>query len=213
MNMKNRIKVLMGLALSGAFAAQASSLSGFGDPITNPALIGGTVVNFDAGPAGVFPSVTYGAFTLTGVDAPLTIGSDYIGSFNSRGVYSAYNDFDYIPTSWRFDFATPVDAFGFNWGAADNTWTLNAYSPGGTLLETFSVPAVYGSNAGDYFGIATSGIGYALLSDTGDHVGIGDYVFIDNVTFRGTSVPDAGATTMLLGLSLFSLSILRRKSL
>lgn len=206
------IALLTTLAVS-AVATQAAPISGLGDPNTHPSLAGGTVVDFDTAASGLFGAQSYGALTITGVDAPFTIGSDFIGSFNTRGVKSLYNDFDFIPMQLRFDFSSPVDAFGFNWGAADNSWTLQAYSSGGAFLELVLLPPVFGSNAGEYVGLAAAGISYAILTDTKDNIPAGDYIFIDNFTYVGDDpiVPDAGASLALLGLGLSGLVALRRK--
>jgi hypothetical protein len=204
-NLLTKTAITSGIVLSSislsAVNANAVGISGLGDPITNPALTGGTVIDFDAGPTGVFSNITFGNVTFTGVDAPLTIGSDYIGSYNTRGVNSMYNDFDYIPSQFRFDFATPVNAFGFNWGASDNDWLLSAFDSGGGLIETLTVPKVFSSNAGEYFGIAASGIAFATLVDQKDRIAEGDYVFIDNFTYvkQQVSVPEPSS---VLGLGL-----------
>ena len=105
------------------------------------------MVDFDGGPTGLFASVAFGGVTFTGTGAPVTVGSDFNGIYNTSGVNSMYNDFDYLPDAFRFDFASPVGAFGFNWGAADNLWTLSAFDWGGLLIESTTIPAVFGSNA------------------------------------------------------------------
>lgn len=204
-----KLALITTLAAS-AVATQAALISGFGDPVTHPSLAGGTVVDFDTSPTGLFHSQSYGALSINGEDGPFTIGSDFNGSFNTRGGQSLYNDFDFVPSILRFNFTSPVDAFGFNWGAADNTWTLEAYSAGGAVLDTQAITPVFGSNAGEYFGMAAAGISYAILWNTAG----GDYIFIDNFTFIGDEpqVPDAGSSLALLGFGLAGLAALRRKN-
>jgi hypothetical protein len=202
-----------GLLFNSVQSASASSISGLGDPITNSLLTGGTVQDFDASPQGNFSSITLNNVTYIGVDAPLTIGSDFIGQYNNQGVNSIYNGFDYIPSQFQFDFATSVDAFAFNWGASDNTWLLSAFGSGGELIETLIVPQVFASNAGEYFGIAASGITSATLVDLKDRIPEGDYVFIDNFTTKSVStVPEPTFTLSLLALgTLGAGSTLKRK--
>lgn len=195
--------LLLGLCIlvwATSAVASADTLSGLGNPNTNPSLAGGTVINFDSGPTGLFNAITFGNTTFTGIGAPVNIGPDFNGSFNTRGVNSMFNGFDFVPASFRFDFANPVSAFGFNWGAADNTWVMNAYNSAGVLLETFAVPGTFSSNAGEYFGIAADGIKYATITDQKNKFAEGDYVFIDNFTSVEGGGPefDVGSAFMML---------------
>ena len=199
-------KYLALIALTAA-AVQAAPITGNGDPLTNAALIGGTQEGFDTAASGLYSSFTSGIFTLTGVGAQFTIGTNYNGQYNTTGGKSAFNDFDFAPDAFRFDFAGGVSAFAFNWGAADYTWTLQTYNSSNTLLESINIAPTQASNAGQYFG-ATGNIAYATLTNNAP----GDYVFIDRVTWQGSSsVPDSGATLSLLGLSLVGFAFLRRR--
>lgn len=198
--------------LAGATGAQATAISGVGEPISEPTLAGGTIIDFDSGPVGSFNTQTFGNVTFTGVDAPFTIGLDFNGQFNTEGGLSLFNDFDFIPRQFRFDFATAVDAFAFNWGAADFTWLLSAFDSGNNLIESFVVPPTFGSNSGEYFGIAASGIAFATLETLS-----GDYVFIDDFTYQAGSIIDVPepATLALFGGGLVFLALLlhRRRRL
>lgn len=179
-------KLSIGIALAVlAVSAQAATFSGTGSPDSDPALTGGTVETFDAGPAQDYASLTLGNVTYIGTTGDFTLGNDFIGSYNTTGVYSIYNGGDFIPNAFRFDFAAPVGAFGFNWGAADNNWLLSAYDSSDNLLETYLVPPTGPSNAGDYFGIQAPNIAYATLVEQGG----GDYVFIDNFTYANAGAP------------------------
>jgi hypothetical protein len=165
----------------------AATITGTGDPVTNPFLTGGTMETFDSGPAGESATVALGNVTYQGINGTFTIGNTYIGEYNTRGVYSIYNGGDGIPANFRFDFATPVQAFGFNWGAADVTWLLSAYDSNDVLLESFEVTPTAASNAGEYFGIAALNIAYATL--VSQDVEASDWVFIDNFTTAGDAIP------------------------
>lgn len=221
-----RKSLIAGLAVAASIAfvssAGAATLSGFGDPLSDPALTGGTQEGFDTTAAGLYNSITIGAVTYSGIGAPLTIGTQYNGMYNTSGGQSLYNDTDLLPAQFRFDFSSTVTAFGFNWGAADNTWLLQAFDAAGNLLDSLALLATGNSNKGDFFGLSTgSAIAYVLLTDQkGNSPPTGDWVFIDNFTTDGQSigqsavVPLPGAAILLLsGLGLLGgLSLRRRRT-
>lgn len=205
--MINLKHVLAASLILAAVQASASAITGNGSPITAAQLAGGTVIDFDGTTSGDYSSLSTGGVTFKGVDAPFTIGTDYNGNYNTNGGKSLYNGFDNTPRSLRFDFSSTVSAFGFNWGAADYAWTLNAYSSGGSLLESLTVNPTYASNNKEFFGIATAGISYATLATNS-----GDYIFLDNFTYASggnTSVPEP-SSILLFGLGLFGLAAARR---
>ncbi len=170
--------------LASQVQVQATPIVGLGNPLSDPTLTGGTQEGFDTTAPGLYPSITIGLVKYTGVGAPLTIGPDYNGSFNTSGGQSIFNDFDNLPTAFRFDFAMPISAFAFNWGASDSGWVLQAFDSGNNLLDSLMVPPVNGSNSGEYYGLSAPGISYAVITNAG----AGDYVFIDRFT---TDVPAA----------------------
>lgn len=205
-------------SISIASTANAVPISGLGDPLSNPALTGGTQEGFDSTAAGLYNSITIGNVTYSGVGAPLNIGADFNGGFNTTGGQSLFTGFDLDPDQIRFDFSSVVTAFGFNWGAADNTWLLEAFDAGGNLIESTLIGGTFFSNAGEFFGLSTgTAIAYALLTDQKDNPNSqdGDYVFIDRFTTNGGSkvVPLPAALPMLLaGLGGLGLLSFRRKS-
>lgn len=199
--------ILASLALAASMSiastANAVPISGIGDPLSDGALAGGTQEGFDSTPAGQYNAITIGNVTYSGIGAPLDIGPDFNGSFNTTGGQSLFTGFDLDPDQIRFDFSSVVTAFGFNWGAADNTWLLEAFDAGGNLIESTTLLATFGSNAGEFFGLSTgTAIAYALLTDQKDNPSSvdGDYVFIDRFTTNGDTkvVPLPGAALLLL---------------
>lgn len=204
--MRNTLLATALLACSSL--AQAALISGNGAPDSHAALSGGTVIDFDDQAAADYIALTIADVTFSSVDSPFTIGTDYNGQFNTGGGQSLLNGFDYVPLAFRFDFATTVSAFGFNWGAADFNWTLAAYDSADNLLDSQVIAPTYSSNAQEFFGIAAAGIAYATLM-----TGSGDYVFIDNFTYSssgGVDVP-APASALLALFALAGLAGLRRQ--
>ena len=203
---------LAGVAALFCSVATATPISGFGLPTSSPYLTGGVVQTFDSTPFGTYGSLTLGNVTYS-ANSGFQLDGAYINFFNNYGVASIYNGpygaSENNSDLWRFNFGTTVSAFAFNWGASDFTWTLKAYSAGNSLLGSLVISPTYGSNAGEYFGVAAAGIQYATLSTTGP----GDWTFVDNFTTPGgqTQVPDSGSTLVLLGTALLAVGGLRRK--
>lgn len=201
------------LFVQGVWAAPITGTGG--DPLTDPALSGGVQNGFETGPAlGSYSSFSDGFVTYSGVGGNIRVDSQYAGQYNGRDAFYLQNDAG-LTNGWRFDFANPVSAFAFNWGAASSTWILTAFDSSDSILETLNLPAYGGSNAGEFLGISASGISYATL--TGSVVG--DHVFVDNFTYRSSasvsSVPEldanAAALPVALGLTILALASDRRR--
>eukprot|EP01036_Dinobryon_divergens_P060687 gene60687-80928_t len=141
-----------------ATSASAGYLFGTGDAQNAGAVAGGTVVDFESVPFGISSSFTVGDLTLTGLGGDFTLRVDgtYAGDYNGRD--TRYIDNNAGATHQIvFDFANAVGAFAFNWGAADEIWSLDVYA-GATLIDTVLVDPTFGSNAGDYVGYSAAGI-------------------------------------------------------
>jgi hypothetical protein len=202
-------------ALALTAYTQAGEISGFGNPLTDPSLTGGVQQTFDSLGAGTYSSLTAGNVTYGGIGGDYTLGSDYIGRYNTTGTQSIYNPYGASGLyGYSFTFGTTVDAFGFNIGAQDDYWVLSDYtSNGGTLLESVVVAPDGASNSGNYVGLVDSGIGYVTYVDQGESSG--DWIFIDNFTTSGSgnSVPDGASTLALLGSGLTAIGLLKRRLL
>ncbi len=197
------------ITASGSFGA---TISGFGDPLTNSDLIAGNQQTFDSVRSGDYHSITLDDVKYSGIGGKLTIGASYNGQYNTTGRKSVYNGFDLRPDQFRFDFLTQVNAFGFNFGASNNNWSLKAFSATGSLLETLIIAPTLGSNAGNYYGISSlTPIAYALLTDANNRY-CGDFVFFDRFTTKMNSndVPIPAALPMLLS-AVGGLAVMRRR--
>ncbi len=151
----SKLIAIAALFFSAAAQASPSLITNSGDS----SLTGATVYDFSADANQSFTSHTFGgAFTTSSSSGSLFIENTYSGQYASTGQYLA-SQFSVGP--FTISFASGVSAFGFNWGAADYAWTLNAYSSGGSLLESLTVNPTYASNSKEFFGIATAGISYA----------------------------------------------------
>ncbi len=201
----DKLSVLVLALIAGqAFASPIAGTSGS----AAPAIAGRTgVVTFDSDARGTYSTLTSGGVTVSGVGGTFRVANDYAGQYNGRG--TNYIDNNQGATSTlRFDFASLVDAFAFNWGASDVAWTLNAFDAAGTLLESLVTPTTGGSNAGDYVGLADVGIRYATL--TSSEASARDWVFVDNLAVSAAAVPEP-ASFALLGPGLVGLVALRRR--
>jgi hypothetical protein len=212
--MRNTMSALgLGAALLLGGTALAAPLTGTGG--APGAIVGGTVETFTGAPAGTMASFTLSGITYTAIGpSNLTVDASFSGSYNTTG-QSIYNSRD--PGSFTIlevVFAGPVSAFAFNWGASDETWLLSAFDSSSTLIETLVMGPTGSSNAGDYFGIAASGIaGFTVEQVTCVNDCPIDFVFFDDLTYSrvpvvGVPVP---AALSLFGLGLLGIAALRRR--
>ncbi|MEO8937458.1 MAG: PEP-CTERM sorting domain-containing protein [Burkholderiaceae bacterium] len=198
--------VALALLAGNAVATPVSGTDGMG----TPTIAGQTgIVNFDSTALATRSSLTSGAVTISGIGGSIRVANDYPGQYNGRG--AAYLDNDQGDTNgFRFDFASIVNAFAFNFGASDNVWTLTAFDASGHVLESVRAPITNGSNAGDYIGLADAGIKYATLTTSSS-----DWVFVDNFVYaaplvRASAVPEPGSIA-LIGLGIAGVVAMRRR--
>jgi len=146
-------------------------LSGQGVPSDHASLAGGTVIDFEAQTAGdAAVSFDYVGMAMTGNNM-LRITDAFNGSHNTTGNSLALTSIDRTQEI-VFDFNTPVDAFGFNFGGTNETWHLVAYGAGDAVLEELDLPVIDPTNDGDWRGIAAEGISDHAVSshDAGDGI-------------------------------------------
>jgi hypothetical protein len=188
-------------------SCQAALLSGFGGAPSAPQLVVGTTIDFDAGPTGSFLAITFANVKFIGVDGPFLIGALYAGQYNTtnNSIESSFSAPFLLPSVYEFKFTTPVTAFAFNFGAADNQWRIDAYDSGNALIETHFFTQNPNSNAGDYFGIAAPDIARATITDMLDNYPNGDEVFIDEFRYTFEPVPEP-SSHFLAALALISLA-------
>lgn len=194
--LRQKLGLLIGAAALGA-SLQAQTLI---SSITDPRLSGATQIDFESVTPGHYAPLIVSTVTF---GPSITVDSSFSGQYNNPG-QSINNDAGNT-LNLSFDFAAPVSAFGFNFGASDDVWTLSAFDSSNHLLATAQIGPTHASNAGEFYGLAvdTPQIAKATLT-----LGSFDYIFIDN--FRFVAVPEPG-TAVLLASGILGLACWRRR--
>lgn len=191
--------------------ATAIPIAGFGSPSSHPALAGGSIIDFESNAPGDFAvTFTYPDVAIVGNNI-LRITDSFDGLFNMSGNSVALTSNDRTQEI-TFNFSSPVDAFGFNFGGTDIEWRLVAYSTSSAILGDITISPFGNSNSGEWFGISAPEIASAILYNTAFNVsgntGTTDYVVLDNLTYiKAVSEP---GTFMLLSLGLAGFGLHRR---
>ena len=197
------------LAIALAVLATASAHAYDINSAANPALAGGSVIDFESAAAGSYSSLTVGGVSFTtGAGTSLYVNTNYAGNYNTVGKSLANTYSGDAFGLLTLTFSAPTKAFGFNWGAADTVWTLSAYDASNNLLGSRSLDATRASNAGEFFGLGfASDIAYATIAGNRS-----DYVFVDNLTLAA-AVPEPSAYgLMAIGLAGLGFAARRRKT-
>ena len=185
--------LLLGAAAAALAAAPASaaSFAGTGLPQDDAVFAGGFATASFTAANQSFASYTENGITISSG----RIDKGYANNYNSFGSYYDNNAGEIGAIT--FSFASAVDAFAFNWGAADNDWNVELFA-GATSLASYVLSPTFSSNAKGYFGFTGSGITSAVLTNTTDY----DYVFVDNLTIATgdltAAVPEPSTWAMLL---------------
>lgn len=171
------------------------------------ALTNASLINFDSAAFGNFTSRDFGGVTVaSSTSNGLAIDSTYSGAYAATGRY--LTNFGNGGTL-TFSFTNAVSAFGFNWGAADQPWTMQVFDIHNVLLTTLNIAAQSGSYAGF---IGADGNGSAIGSVKLTTAGFQDYVLIDNVRLAAANVPEPGSLALAgLGLAVAIGASRRRK--
>jgi len=157
---------------------------------TNDAVLNGVgLTDFDSIGIGNYTTLLLAGVTVTAPGNIVRIQNTYAGSYNTTGNYLDNNAGAAGIIVFAFD--SPQSVFGFNYGALDDTWTLNAYDSVSNLLYSANAPANGGSNNGEFIGIysAIGNIAYATFTDNGS----GDYILLDNLRYATVSAPEPSA--------------------
>ena len=174
----------------------------------DPALAGAWVDDMSTWPPGEWVAAIYvGHYSAEAQDNHSRFDSTYAGDYNMTGQYldnGTYGNKGF--SALKLTFYGGASAFGFHWGASDNTWSLTAYDAGNNVIEAHNLPITKSSNAGEFYGLAACNIAYAILANAGGY----DWVMIDDLHIATGVVPVPGAV-WLLGSGLVGLLGIGRK--
>lgn len=205
--MRNIQLITIVTCVAAAGVANATIVHTTTTPAGAVALTGSTVVDFESFAATEYGAITSNGLTITPDSGHQFIDGAYAGSYNNFGANSLHNC--YCGDSFgalTFDFAAPVANFGFFFGASDQSWTLSTFAAGGTLIDSLAIGPTHGSNAGDFYYTTGGAIKSATLVG-----GAGDYIFIDNISFGGGTVPEPASWAMMIaGFGLVGAAMRRR---
>jgi len=208
------IHVLALFAVLGlGVVVNAGSMSGTGYSFDAPQLAGATVQSFDSVAVGVYMTGVFANVTISSsTNMPYRISTDYAGNYNNPAIALENGTYDSgFTTNVLFQFANPVCAFAFNWGASDNAASLTVYSDaaGTNAIESMALPIASSSNNGEWYGLYDPSINSARIFFTVLPNNDGDWCFVDNLHYVGSVIPTPAAGWA--GVALLSVMGLRRR--
>lgn len=208
----NRSSFAFAAFAAGLFAGEASAT--IITSAADPALAGGTVVDFSSATQGSAPSFTVDGVTFSALpgDGSLTIGS--LGSYGGVGNDLQTQDLNGSATpGFSITLPEPVSAFGMVWGAANPNWTVSAYDSSDALIESVTfVGGDHGASYEEFYGIAASGIAsVVLIAGSYDWIVVDDFTYVAGGGSEAAVPVPAAAPLALMGFAaLFGLARSRR---
>jgi hypothetical protein len=171
-----RLASLAGLSLVALMGLTDSLGAAIITNADDPALAGATVIDFETVPTGMYStlSVSNVTFSTDNVGA-FQITSSWNGFYGTQG--NALANFSPTANPIRIDFASSVTAFGFSWGAADGSWTMQLFGTDNQLLESHFIPEQTSPYVG-FIGAGNLNISHAVLTGSYD-----DLILIDNFKY------------------------------
>jgi len=202
--MKN-IKIKVAAVLM-SMSCSTLAFSGIITSSVDSSLSGASVIDFNSETLGSFSNRIFnGDVTISPTSGTFNIETAHSGQYGSSGAYLG------SPSGQSFviDFATTVSAFGFSWGAADQSWVMSLFDTSNSLLETISIAAQTTPHIGF---IGADNIGISKVTMT---VGSGfDYIILDDFQYvtENMSVPEP-LSIALFGLGLAGIGFSRQKKI
>lgn len=167
------------------------------------------VFGFENKAIGTYTSLAMDGVTIVAVDNFIRV-TDVVGGYlNTQGLHL---DNTILGSSViDFEFDGEVSAFGFNLGASNEDWRLEAFDVSDNLIEGFLLPQTWESDNGDFFGIAADGIASARLTQLTWDYNTTDWILLDNFASTPTSVPEPNIMA-LLGIGIFFMGMIRKRN-